>query len=150
MQNVFVHTCKYSLYKPTTTSKLPRLKKKKKKRNERKSAFQIQPRNPEMKQRWGGGLPIKLFIGLLGGDNYYLAACSEIPLLGRNMCTEKQKLKGILEDGGLVEFVTMATCSNAFLFLNLFLKSVCIRCFGNFNPIHSFMYAHIHLSPELP
>lgn len=80
----------------------------KKKKKERKSAFQIQPRNPEMKQGWGGGLPIKLFIGLLGGDNYYLAACSEIPLLGRNMCTEKQKLKGILKDGGLLEFVTMA------------------------------------------
>lgn len=122
----------------------------KKKKKERKSAFQIQPRNPEMKQGWGGGLPIKLFIGILGEDNYYLAACSEIPLLGRNMCTAKQKLKGILQDGRLLEFVTMAACSNAFLFLNLFLKSVCTRCFGNFNRIHSFMYAHIRLSSELP
>ena len=60
-----------------------------------------------MKQEWGGGLPKTIYRNI-GGDNYYLAACSEIPLLGRNMCTTHQRLKGILKDGGVLEFVTVA------------------------------------------
>lgn len=102
-----------------------------------------------MKQGWGGGLP-KTIYRHIEEDNYYLAACSEIPLFGRNMCTSQQRLKKILKDGGLLEFVTMAARLIAFLFLNLFFKSVCIRCFGNFNCIHSFVLACIRLSSERP
>lgn len=51
-----------------------------------------------MKQGWGGGLPKTIYRNI-GRDNYYLAACSEIPLLGRNMCAAHQRLKGILKDG---------------------------------------------------
>lgn len=60
-----------------------------------------------MKQGWGGGLPKTIYRNI-GGDNYYLVACSEILLLGRNICASHQRLKGILKDGRLLEFVTMA------------------------------------------
>lgn len=55
----------------------------------------------------GGGLPKTIYRNI-EGDNYYLAACSEIPLLGRNMYTAHQRLKGLLKDGGLLEFVAVA------------------------------------------
>ena len=37
-----------------------------------------------MKQEWGGELPKSIYRNI-GRDNYHLAACSQIPLLGRNM-----------------------------------------------------------------
>ena len=118
MWNVFFCTCKHRLYKPTIASKLPGLKKK-------KSAFQIQSRNPAMKQEWGGGLPKSIYRNI-GRDNYHLAACSQIPLLGRNMYATLRDWRESLK---MVDYLNLwfnlSSNLNAFFFLVCVCVCVC-------------------------
>lgn len=89
MQNVFFRTCKHSLFKPTRTSKLPRLKKK-------SLPFKSSPETEQWNKDGVEGC-LKLFIGVLG----------EIitTLLWNTSAWQKYEsrtsaIEGILKDGG--------------------------------------------------